>query len=158
MPAPEFTQHDLGSVAISGANSASFVPFMPTRILRAYAIITTAITVANTSLLMSIEQADGTDTTPTGVGAAGSMVLTPALGILNAVFYSNLDETVGDLIVMPGERFTILSNGGSTAGAARLGLIIQPLGLANVDYRSHVVSHPGSTDLPTALAGAIKLT
>lgn len=159
MPSAPITQSvDLGSLTHSGSNTVSYFPITPVRIHRMVALSTTATTVASSILTGSIEQVDGTATSPTGAAALGTMTLTTANSTINGVVYQNVQKNVGDRIVYPGERVDITSNGGATAGAARIGLEVEPLGFASADVRSHVASHPGSTDLPTALAGATEVT
>lgn len=159
MPSAAISQTiDLGSVTVSGANAANWVPSVPCRLLRITYVGTTAITVASAVITGSIEQADGTATDPTGASALGLMTLTVAAGTLNGVITKDLQATMGDLIVYPGESVDLTSDGGATAGAGRFYLEVEPLGFNDVDMRAHVTSHPGSTDLATSLAGRTEVT
>jgi len=152
--APASQTIEMGALVVSGANTVSWYPHTPTRILRFGGTATTALTVASSVLTGNIVQTDGTAVSPTGAAALGTATWTVAAGALNETFYHNVQKNEGDRIVYPGERVDIVSDGGSTAGAARIFLEVEPLGYADVDMRSHVASHPGSTDLATALAGA----
>jgi len=156
MPTSPIT-HDveLGSLTFSGANSLNWRPLVPCRVTKVKAVITTAATLADSILTIAIQQADGTAVDPTGAAMATFTIpyLTTAL---NSVIYENLDEVIGDVVVYPGERLNITSDGGSNAGAGYFAITVEPLSFTDVSQRP--AAHVGATDLPTALYGALKVT
>ena len=154
MPSASIVQNlDMGTIALSGTTAKFVVAQYPMRIVRLKMVVTTAVTSAAAVVTINVFQADGTATTPSGAAAGGTM--TVPVSAINSVHYINLDETVGELIVYPGEQISIVSAGASVAGGAVAAFEVEPLSWTDVSQR--LVTSPGGTDLPTTLAGANKV-
>ena len=161
MPSAPITQDILwaSAYAINATTAALFRPPTPTRIHRLTYIATTTQTTDTAIITLSITQADTTATSPTGA-TLGTMSITPALGTVNQVTYFDVQASIGDLIVYPGEALAVISDGGGAAGVGDLWLTVEALGFNAPDVRSHAIggAHPGSTDLPTAFTNVTELT
>ena len=128
------------TLTVSGANTASFYFPFPVRIIRTVAVVTTGVTVAPAILTGAIEQRDGTVTSPTGAAALTTMTIPVAA--VNLGYYL---DVVSRLILVPGERIDWTSDGGATAGAVDLSVLVEPMGFVNAQTRR--ATDPGYTDV-----------
>ncbi len=161
MPSAPLTKESLvtGAYAINTTTEGIFRPSVPTRIHRCSYVSTVANTGDEAILTFAVEQADGTATSPSGA-AIDTMTVTAAQAAVNLVTYFDFQASYGDLILYPGEQLSILSDGGGSSGVGDLWLTIEPLGFNDAEMRNHALagSHPGSTDLVTALANVTEVT
>ena len=149
---------DIGSVTLtSTANASLWVVPAPIRVLQVGFVVTTALTGSTATLTFNITEADGTVTSPTGAGALGALTSTSATQAVNTGCYLDVEAVNGRRIVYPGEAIEADVTDASTAGVVRAFALVEVLGYNNVDMRSSVTSHPGSTTLATALANMTKV-
>ena len=161
MPSAPITQDVLldNVYAINAVTVAAYFPPTPTRLHRITYVSYTANTGASAVLTVAVQQADGTAATPSGAALA-TMTVTAALAAVNLVTALNLQSVVGDIIVYPGERLNIVSDGGGTSGVGSLWLTVEALGYNDAEVRQHALAgaHPGSTDITTGLGNVTEVT
>ncbi len=136
-----------------------FRPTVPTRIYRLAYVATIANTGASAILTLAIEQADGTAASPTGAAAA-TMTITAAQAAVNLVTFFDVQANYGDMIILPGEQLSIVTDGGGTSGRGDLWLTVAALGFNDAGGRQHAIAgaHPGSTDITAALGNVTEVT
>ncbi len=160
MPTPPLTHDHLfdAAFALNGTVPQLYAPPTPTRIHRLTYIATTTNDVGTATITIDLEQADGTVADP-AAAALATLTLTIAQATVNLVHYIDLQATYGDLIVYPGERLQVTSDGIGAAGVGALWLTVEPLGFNAPDVRSHAINgaHPGSVQLPTAFTNVTEL-
>lgn len=147
-----------GSHTLSAANDKYQYVFLPLQVLYVGFIVTTTLTTTAAVLTWDIVEADTTAASPTGAAALGTTTATAATQAANTGVYYDVSANKGRRILYPGEAIRCYSSTTAAAGVVQPFAIVELLGFGNVDMRSSVTSHPGSTTLATALAGMTKVT
>lgn len=143
----------------TGTNESKLVVPMPIQLLQVGFIVSNeAFTGAAGVCTWDIQEADGTDTSPTGAAAIGTTTATSATMALNTGVWLDVNEVAGRRIVYPGEAVAADVTTTATTGIVTPFVIYCLLGFNDADMRSSVSGHAGSTTLTTALGALTKVT
>ena len=151
------TQSAATTLTVSGANTASFYADRPILITRWGFVTTTALTTASSVLTSALVESDGTAAVPTGAAAGGVLTVTTTIGVIKGGAYIEAENfLLGRPIVMvPGERFDIVSDGGSDAGAGNVFIEFEPLPFVS---KTRDATDPGATQRPLTLTNMTELS
>lgn len=144
-------------LTLSGANNVSYKVLAPVIVHQVGFIVTTALTTTAAVVEFSILQANGTDTTPTGVRALGACTATSATMAVNTGVWLDVAAVKGRRVVYPGEMINALVFTTAAAGVVQCFAHVSPLGFNDADMRGSVSGHPGATTRATALAALTKV-
>lgn len=147
-----------GSHTLSAANDKYQYIFLPVQVLWLGFVVTTALTTTAAVLTWSIVEADTTAASPDGAAALGTTTATSSTMAVNTGVYYDVSSNKGRRILYPGEAIRCYTSTTAAAGVVQPFAIVSILGFGNVDMRSSVSGHPGSTTLATALAAMTKVT
>lgn len=144
-------------LAVDGANTASFYFDTPVKIIKWGFITTVDVTVADSVLTMNHLDSSGGALDPTGAAEGGTCTIAfGTAGEVDKGCYRDIATTY-ELIVIPGERIDIVSDGGATAGDGRTFIVYQPLPTVDVNFRSNATI-PGAVTASSWLANLTKVT
>ena len=151
------TRQDASMTDLTGAQTSSFVADRPMKIVRWGFIATTALTTTECVFTGAITEADTTAASPTGAAQGGTMTCTVANGGLNEGVYLEAANfaTTAPLTMVPGEIFTITSDGGPATGAGITFIEFEPLPFQDP---TRPTADPGATQRATHLAAMTKVT
>ncbi len=152
------TQTRQSTIDMTGTTASLFLADRPMKITRWGIVHTTALTTTAGLLTASVVEADATAATPTGASQGGTLTLPVAtVGALNKGAYIEAEDfaTTAPLTIVPGEGFSIVSDGLPATGA---GIVFIEFEFLPFQDPNRPAADPGATTRATQLAAMTKLS
>lgn len=133
---------NVGAATISGTTAVTWAPGRPADVRRLILVTTTAVTVADATLTVSVRDVDDGNSTSYGTfvvpftGSAADdvqyvdLVTTDTDGSTSAIDGSLVYTAGGMIEVNPGQELVVVSDGGATAGVVQVYVEYQDLGFS----------------------------